>query len=139
MSPNSRQDKSSRRMTREAAKIAKVRLPEYQDSSMVTWTRCLLCKGSKRRGFYTKSSLLRHYVKQHEEWICLLIYVQNFARIISFFEYCLHMHQNWFLNDLMSNPDPVSFLFGYPAQVDEGVARELLLLLLLQFLRIRHD
>ena len=93
MSPNSRQDKSSRRMTREAAKIAKVRLPEYQDSSMVTWTRCLLCKGSKRRGFYTKSSLLRHYVKQHEEWICLLIYIRNFARIFSFFELCLHIHQ----------------------------------------------
>ena len=55
-------------MTRGAAKIAKVRLPDYQDSSMITWTWCLLCKGSRRAGFYTTTSLLRHYLKRHEEW-----------------------------------------------------------------------
>ena len=66
MAPNSRQESSSRRMTRGAAKVAKVRLPEYKDSSMVTWTWCLVCKGNKRPGFYSKATLRRHYVKQHE-------------------------------------------------------------------------
>ena len=69
MSPKLRQDMNSRPLTRKAAKIAKVRLPEYQDSGMITWTWCLLCKGSRRAGFYTTSSLLRHYIKRHEEWI----------------------------------------------------------------------
>ena len=68
MPPYMRQDMTYRPMTRGAAKIAKVRLPEYQDSSMITWTWCLLCKGSRRAGFYTTTSLLRHYLKRHEEW-----------------------------------------------------------------------
>ena len=66
MAPNAKQEESSRRMTRGAAKIAKVRLPEYKDSSMVTWTWCLVCKGSKRPGFYTKGTLRQHYLKHHE-------------------------------------------------------------------------
>ena len=64
--PSSRGGESSRPMTRGAAKIAKVRLPEYKDSSMVTWLWCLVCKGSKRTGFYTKGELRKHYAKHHE-------------------------------------------------------------------------
>ena len=66
MAPNSRIEDSPQRMTRGAAKITKVHLPEYKDSSMVTWLWCLVCKGSTRPGFYTKSSLRQHYAKHHE-------------------------------------------------------------------------
>ena len=139
MSPNSKQDESYRRMTRGAAKIAKVRLPEYQDSSMVTWTWCLLCKGSKRHGFYTKSSLLRHYVKQHEERIfSTYLHLLIWGWICIYIRWEQSIHQG-FINDVMSNPAPVGFLFRYAAQVDEGVACQRLLLLLLQFLRLRSD
>ena len=66
MAPNATAKEPPRRMTRGAAKTAKLRLPEYKDSSMVTWLWCLVCRGSKRPGFYTKCDLRRHYVKHHE-------------------------------------------------------------------------
>ena len=64
--PNKPTKKESPRLTRRAAKKAKVRLPEYKDSTSVTWLWCLVCKGSKKRGEFTKGALRRHYLKQHK-------------------------------------------------------------------------
>ena len=65
MATNSKQGES-RRMTRGAAKLAKIQLPEYKDSDSKEWTWCLLCMGNKRPGFYTSSALKEHYAKRHK-------------------------------------------------------------------------
>ena len=64
MATNSKRGESQR-MTRGAAKLAKIQLPEYQDSDSKEWTWCPLCEGNKRRGFYTTRALKDHYAKRH--------------------------------------------------------------------------
>ena len=65
MAPNSKRSES-RRMTRGAAKLAKIQLPEYKNSDWKNYTWCLLCVGNKRRGFYTTRTLKEHYAERHK-------------------------------------------------------------------------